>query len=131
MKWNVLRNALALVGMATIVYRVLLFAWPLMNSSDIIVNGSYRSIRIGSGKAEVADLLLSARSGNGRLKVIGYLDPVTDERVSIVFGKSDYDLIDASVWFLAYPSIHREYIELTFEDDSLTSIRYNRGILSP
>lgn len=131
MRIRYIQNAFAIIGLGTVLYFAVTFALVLFDTEGVVLDGDYRGISIGSAKSEIATSLTSASWLKGRLKVVGYLDPVSEDMVSIVFGKSQSDLIDSNVWYLAYSSFYRERIELKFVNNKVSRIRYTRNLFDP
>lgn len=117
------------IGLATILvggYRVL---WPVIDAKGVVTTGEYRGIRIGEARVDVElDLIIP---GLQRLKLFGYVDdngrltPITSPSYSAAA------LEEAEVWLLNYPGIHKESVKLTFLDDRVVRIEYERDALSP
>ena len=125
------QKVFAAIGGGTALYVLYLMIWPLAEPTGTITEGSYRDLIIGASKAEVGLMVASAGPFDGELKVSGYVDPESGQFVSIVYGGSEFPLIDSDTWLLAYPGIHRERIEVKFEDDRIVRIRYTRSTFDP
>ncbi|MDX1508210.1 MAG: hypothetical protein R3358_08010 [Woeseiaceae bacterium] len=126
-----LQKVLSVIGAIYLLWLLYSLLWPLAQPTGITAEGAYRDLRIGAPKAEVALMVASAGPFDGDLKVTGYLDPESGQFVSVVYGGSKFSLIDSNTWFLAYPGIHRERIEVVFENDLVVSIRYTRSTFDP
>ncbi len=117
------------IGLVTILvggYRVF---WPVIDAKGVVTNGEYRGIRVGQAKVDVdLDLVIP---GMQRLKLYGYVD---DNGRAVSITSPSYSaaaLEEAEVWLLNYPGIHKEVVKLTFANDRVVRIEYERDALSP
>jgi hypothetical protein len=104
--------------------------WPLIDPDGEVTQGAYRGIKVGDTKSEV---LTKLRSWTNRIRFDGYyiedelfltpsLDPQAESPPPFSLSKK---------WLLIYPSVHKEVIALTFQDDHLVSIKYHRNAIAP
>ena len=105
------------------------YLWPLIDTGGEIEVGEYRGLRIGDSKRDVV-----RKTNNpvfiSKLKIVAYRG--SGGNTVLVFSRRQSEsLWESDHWSLFYPSIHKEMIALTFEDDRLVKITYSRDMLSP
>lgn len=125
---KVVHHVIFAVGLASIVIAIGQLIWPIFDSEGTVIDGGYRGIEIGDSKSDVQ--IGVTIPGRQKLKLSGFMN--TNGRTNSLCSSSGGETIDESdVWLLAYPGIHKEVVKVTFADQRVVRIDYQRDILSP
>jgi hypothetical protein len=124
---RLLRNIFAIycvIAIAAFTYRAAIFIWEITVVQGVVVEGSYRGIEIGWGRKQLANYI---NDGEVRLKPdVYWFDRVGNGcRFVDVTGTCkgpEY----ADKWVLEYPAANREYVFVTFEEDRVVRIAFDR-----
>ena len=116
------------IGVATILvggYRII---WPIIDAEGSITSGQFRGIYIGEAKVDVEiEVMIPGRQ---KLKLIGFVD-VDGRHRNVPTSDCRGGLDESATWILTYPGIHQEIVRLTFLDERVARIEYERDMLSP
>lgn len=125
------KTGLAVVGLLVIVLGGATFVWPFIDSEGVVTSGNFREIEIDAPKAEVASIITGVSSTTSRLRMSGYVGRKGNYCPLIVNACDESSILKSDKWYLSYPGIYNERIELAFEGDRVTSIRYIRAPFDP
>jgi hypothetical protein len=124
---RLLRNIFAIycaIAIAVFTYRAAIFIWEISVVQGVVVDGIYRGIEIGWDRTQLANYIIDGEVG---LKPdVYWFDRVGN-------GCSFVDVTGtckgpeyAYIWVLEYPAANREYVFVTFEEDRVVEISFNR-----
>lgn len=124
-----LLNIAVVIAVISVIDFAYEYIWPFVDSSGVIIEGSYRGIAVGDTKADVI-LKTTTSVYNNKLRIESYRG--LEGRTIVVFLRNQpYHLLDSDVWGLAYPGIHQETVLLYFKKGQVYKIKYQRDMFSP